>query len=88
MLPSGRERRALAKKLGLKKKKESFKEMMQRFTRSQEMGKMIHEMNLQYMENQRLSNDQKEESEKSEFEKGPEAEQSQENSDSKKDDQE
>jgi len=52
-LPSRKERRALAKALGLVKKKESFKEMMERITRSQELGKQIHLQHLQNIENQR-----------------------------------
>ncbi len=54
-LPSRKERKALAKKLGLKKKKESFKEMVERFGRSQEYGKMIHLQHLQNQENSRIN---------------------------------
>lgn len=57
-LPSRKERKALAKKLGLKKKKESFKEMIERFGRAQEYGKMIHLQHLQNIENSRNNFDQ------------------------------
>lgn len=61
-IPSRKERRALAKKLGLVKKKETFKETMERFARSQEMGKMLHLQHLQNIENQRkLEESQKQE---------------------------
>jgi hypothetical protein len=52
-LPSRKERKALAKKLGLVKKKESFKEMMARIGRAQEFGKMLHMQHLQNIENQK-----------------------------------
>lgn len=56
-LPSRKERKALAKKLGLKKKKESFKEMVERFGRAQEYGKMLHLQHLQNQENSRINLD-------------------------------
>jgi hypothetical protein len=62
-LPSRKERKALAKKLGLKKKKESFKEMVERFGRAQEFGKMIHLQHLQNQENSRINLDEKIENE-------------------------
>jgi len=58
-LPSRKERKALAKKLGLKKKKESFKEMVERFGRSQEYGKMLHLQHLQNQENSRINLEEK-----------------------------
>lgn len=51
-LPSRKERKALAKKLGLIKKKESFKEMTARFARAQEFGRMIHMQHLQNIQNE------------------------------------
>jgi hypothetical protein len=51
-IPSRKERKAMVKAMGLKKKKESFKEMMERFKRSQEFGKVLHMMHLQNIENQ------------------------------------
>jgi len=51
-LPSRKERKALAKKLGLVKKKESFKEMMSRIGRAQEFGKMLHMQHLENIQNQ------------------------------------
>ena len=51
-LPSRKERKALAKKLGLTKKKESFKQMMARIGRAQEFGKMLHMQHLENIQNQ------------------------------------
>jgi len=50
---SRKERKALAKKLGLVKKKESFKQMMERIGRAQEFGKIIHLQHIQNIENQK-----------------------------------
>jgi hypothetical protein len=49
---SKKERKALAKKLGLVKKKESYKEMVERFRRAQEFGKMLHLQHLQNIQNE------------------------------------
>ena len=59
---SKKERKALAKKLGLIKKKESYKEMVERFRRAQEFGKMLHLQHLQNIQNQQNSQDQSEKS--------------------------
>lgn len=56
-VPSRRERRSLAKKLGLVKKKETFRETVERFARAQEMGKMLHLQHLQNIENQKKSDE-------------------------------
>lgn len=52
-IPSRKERKALAKKLGLVKKKETFKERIERIARAQEVGKQLHLLHLQNIENQR-----------------------------------
>lgn len=71
-LPSRKERKALAKKLGIKKKKESFKEMVERFGRAQEFGKMIHLQHLQNQENSRINFEEKIESKLEESTSSPE----------------
>jgi|LakMenE01Jun11ns_1017448.scaffolds.fasta_scaffold8980061_1 hypothetical protein len=58
-LPSRKERKELAKKLGIKKKKETFKEMVERFGRAQEYGKMLHLQHLQNQENSRINLEKK-----------------------------
>ena len=55
-LMSKKERKALAKKLGLVKKKESYKEMVERFRRAQEFGKMLHLQHLQNIQNEQNKN--------------------------------
>jgi hypothetical protein len=50
-IPSRRERRALAKKLGLTGKKESLKQFTERTRRSAEFGKQLHLQHLQNQEN-------------------------------------
>jgi hypothetical protein len=67
-LPSRRERRALARALGLVKKKETFKETMERFTRSQELGKQIHLQHLQNIENQRKAEEESKQKEETSWE--------------------
>jgi hypothetical protein len=67
-LPSRKERKALAKAFGLVKKKESFKERMERITRSQEIGKQIHLQHLQNMENQRREEEKAKEKEQTSWE--------------------
>lgn len=57
-LPSRKERKALAKAFGLVKKNESFKERMERITRSQEIGKQIHLQHLQDIENHRIKEEE------------------------------
>lgn len=54
-IPSRRERRALAKKLGLTGKKESLKQFTERTKRSAEFGKQIHLQHLQNQENNRIN---------------------------------
>lgn len=54
-IPSRRERRALAKKLGLVKKNESLKEYLERSKRSREFGNQIHLQHLQNQENYRIN---------------------------------
>jgi hypothetical protein len=53
-IPSRRERRAIARKFGLTKKKESLKEYSERIGRAQEFGKQIHLQHLQNQENLRI----------------------------------
>lgn len=59
--PSRRERRAMAKAMGLTKKKETLVQMSERFKRSNEFGKMIHMQHLQNMENSRINSEKIEE---------------------------
>jgi hypothetical protein len=54
-IPSRRERRALAKKLGLSGKKESLKQFTERTRRSAEFGKQLHLQHLQNQENHRIN---------------------------------
>jgi hypothetical protein len=54
-IPSRRERRALAKKLGLTGKKESLKQFTERTRRSAEFGKQLHLQHLQNQENHRIN---------------------------------
>jgi|LauGreDrversion4_2_1035121.scaffolds.fasta_scaffold1689938_1 hypothetical protein len=59
--PSRRERRAMAKAMGLTKKKETLVQMSERFKRSNEFGKMIHLQHLQNLENSRINSEKIEE---------------------------
>jgi hypothetical protein len=59
--PSRRERRAMAKAMGLTKKKENIVQMSERFKRSNEFGKMIHLQHLQNLENSRINSEKIEE---------------------------
>jgi hypothetical protein len=59
--PSRRERRAMAKSLGLTGKKETLSQMSERFKRSNEFGKMIHLQHLQNLENNRINSEKIEE---------------------------
>jgi hypothetical protein len=61
--PSRRERRAMAKAMGLTGKKESLAQMSERFKRSNEFGKMIHLQHLQNLENTRINSEKIEETE-------------------------
>jgi hypothetical protein len=54
-IPSRRERRALAKKLGLSGKKESLSQFIERTRRSAEFGKQLHLQHLQNQENYRIN---------------------------------
>ena len=54
-IPSRRERRSLAKKLGLTGKKESLKQFTERTRRSAEFGKQLHLQHLQNQENHRIN---------------------------------
>jgi hypothetical protein len=56
-IPSRRERRSLAKKLGLTGKKESLKQYVERIGRAQEFGKQIHLQHLQNQENLRINSE-------------------------------
>ncbi len=56
-IPSRRERRAIARKFGLTKKKESLKEYVERVGRAQEFGKQIHLQHLQNQENLRINSE-------------------------------
>ena len=53
--PSRKERRAFAKKLGLKKKDETYDQWLERTRRSQEAGKQIHLQRLQQSYNEQLA---------------------------------
>lgn len=53
--PSRRERRAFAKKLGLRKKDETYDQWLERTRRSQEAGKQIHLQRLQDSYNSQIS---------------------------------
>jgi predicted component of type VI protein secretion system len=59
--PSRRERRSMAKAMGLTKKKENLVQMSERFKRSNEFGKMIHLQHLQNLENSRINSEKIEE---------------------------
>ena len=54
-IPSRKERRALAKKLGLIGKKESLNEYLERSRRAREFGNQIHLQHLQNQENYRIN---------------------------------
>lgn len=56
-IPSRKERRALAKKLGLIGKKESVSQFVERVGRAREFGKQIHLQHLQNSENARISSE-------------------------------
>ena len=56
--PSRRERRAFAKKLGLRKKDETYTQWLERTRRSQEAGKQIHFQRIQDSYNEQLSKTQ------------------------------
>jgi hypothetical protein len=58
--PSRRERRAFAKKLGLKKKDETHKEWLERINRSHEAGKQIHLQRLQQSFNNQIKEESQE----------------------------
>ena len=56
-IPSRKERRALAKKLGLIGKKESLTQYVERVGRAREFGKQIHLQHLQNGENARINSE-------------------------------
>jgi hypothetical protein len=56
-IPSRKERRALAKKLGLIGKKESLTQYIERVGRAREFGKQIHLQHLQNGENARINSE-------------------------------
>lgn len=64
---SRRERRGLAKDMGLLSKKESYTEMMERFRRSKKAGDYLHTHHLQdvrnYQEDQKISKTEEKNSE-------------------------
>ena len=59
--PSRRERRAMAKAMGLTGKKETLIQMSERFKKSNKFGKMMHLQHLQNLENNRINSEKIEE---------------------------
>ena len=60
-IPSRKERRAFAKKLGLTGKKETLIQYRERIGRAQEFGKQLHLQHLQNQENLRINSEKIEE---------------------------
>ena len=58
-IPSRKERRAFAKKLGLTGKKETLIQYRERIGRAQEFGKQLHLQHLQNQENFRINSEAK-----------------------------
>lgn len=57
MSTSRRERRQMAKQFGLLEKKESYSQMISRYSRSKEFGEQMHTQNLQEQKNKEIKSE-------------------------------